>query len=432
MPFLHGFRRIIYEYQPLVDAIMCVFGLDEGDERREAEDESSMCSALVRLLERESQSEVFKEGINYALFKMAERGKLDAVRILLRYGADLNFEDPVSYYNPLHIAILRNRPNVVTLLVEHGADIEKRDRIHESSPLDLASEESERLPCLLTLLDLGANVNSRDRHGKTPLLHALASSDGVTVHNTDNIRLLLERGADVKAATEDGETVESSLVFLVKEALQASEDDAAQIGNFCLKTTRLLLAHGVDPSCCLNDCEPSLTLTSLEHFDLLFPLAVLLIQSGASLVCSSNGDPCWSAYRTIMQRLQTALRSCPDQSRAAELVEQAEELLDLVRVNVPALHLSLQLELPLPARDSHPYAQAVLDLHGRVLQREASPPALACLCRAFIRRRLHPRPLEDGVKALPLPDRLKEYLLSDHMYTPRPGWDRFKPHQNAY
>lgn len=30
--------------------------------------------------------------------------------------------------------------------------------------------------------------------GKTPLLHALASSDGLTVHNTENIQLLLERG----------------------------------------------------------------------------------------------------------------------------------------------------------------------------------------------------------------------------------------------
>lgn len=31
MPFLHGFRRIIYEYQPLVDAVMCVVGLEERD-----------------------------------------------------------------------------------------------------------------------------------------------------------------------------------------------------------------------------------------------------------------------------------------------------------------------------------------------------------------------------------------------------------------
>ncbi|XP_034727958.1 ankyrin repeat and SOCS box protein 6 [Etheostoma cragini] len=433
MPFLHGFRRIVYEYQPLVDNVMCVVGLEEGDGSHEdrvqsPEDESGLCGSLAELLERESQSEVFVEGISYALFKVAERGLVYAAEILLRYGADLNFEDPVSYYNPLHIAVLRNRPNMVRLLVGHAADIEKRDRIHESSALDLASEESERFPCLLTLLDLGADVNARDKRGKTPLLHALASSDGLTVHNTENIQLLLQRGADVNAATVDGETVESSLVFLVKEALEATIEDAAEIGIFCLKATQLLLAHGVDPSCCLNeDGEPSLTQTSLEHFDLLFPLAVLLIQSGASLVCSYHGDSCWSLYSLLFQRLQTALQQCSDQSHASELLEQAEVLLDLARVDDPTPHLPLRLELPVPGRDPHPYAQALVDLHNRIVEHEVNPPALRCLCRAFIRSHLQPWPLEDKVKALPLPARLKDFILPEHTYTPKPGWDRFKP-----
>lgn len=56
------------------------------------EDESGMCSSLVELLERESQLEEFVKGISYAMFKMAERGLVDAAKILLRYGADLHFE----------------------------------------------------------------------------------------------------------------------------------------------------------------------------------------------------------------------------------------------------------------------------------------------------------------------------------------------------
>lgn len=47
--------------------------------------------------------------------------------------------DPVSYYNPLHIAVLRNRPNMVRLLAGHGADIEKRDRVRQLSLLCLVS-----------------------------------------------------------------------------------------------------------------------------------------------------------------------------------------------------------------------------------------------------------------------------------------------------
>lgn len=240
-------------------------------------------------------------------------------------------------------------------------------------------------------------------------------------------------GADINAATVDGETVESSLVFLVKEALEASVEDAAQIGRFCLKTTQLLLAHGMDPSCCLNeDGEPSLTQTSLEHFDLLFPLAVLLIQSRASLVCSYHGESCWSGYSLLFQRLQTALQQCSDQSHASELLEQAEVLLDLARVDFPALHLPPRLDLPVPGQDPHPYAQALVDLHKRVAAHEASPPALRCLCQTFIRSHLQPWPLEDRVKALPLPDRLKDFLLLEHSYTSKPGWDCFKPQLNQH
>ncbi|KAM4615730.1 ankyrin repeat and SOCS box protein 6 isoform 2-T2 [Polymixia lowei] len=401
MPFLHGFRRIIYEYQPLVDAVLCVVGLEEGASTREErvsspEDKESLCSSLVELLERESQSNVFEEGISYALFKVAERGLVSAAKILLRYGADLNFEDPVSYYNPLHIAVLRNRPGMLSLLVGHGADIEKRDRIHESSPLDLASEESERLPCMLALLDLGANVNASDKNG-----------------------------ADVRATTVDGETAESSLVFLIKEALEANAQDAAEIGHFCLRATRLLLAHGSDPSCCLNeDGEPSLTQTSLEHFDLLFPLAALLLQSGASFACSYHGDACWSGYKLLFRRLHTALQRCTDDRHASEVLAQAETLLDLARVSFPALPLPPGLELPVPGQ--HPYAQAVLDLHRRAAEQEASPPALRCLCRAFLRRRLKPWPLEDRVEALPLPDRLKDFVIPERTYSPKPGWDCFR------
>lgn len=45
----------------------------------------------------------------------------------------LSFPDPVSYYNPLHIAVLRNKPGMVKLLLDHGAHIERRDRVNKLS-----------------------------------------------------------------------------------------------------------------------------------------------------------------------------------------------------------------------------------------------------------------------------------------------------------
>ncbi|XP_073079222.1 ankyrin repeat and SOCS box protein 6 isoform X3 [Manis javanica] len=171
MPFLHGFRRIIFEYQPLVDAILGSLGIQDP-ERQEPMDgpgyvasEENRILLLTELLERKAHSPFYQEGVSNALLKMAELGLTRAADVLLQNGANLHFEDPVTYYTALHIAVLRNQPDMVELLVRHGADINRRDRIHESSPLDLASEEPERLPCLQRLLDLGAEVNAADKHG---------------------------------------------------------------------------------------------------------------------------------------------------------------------------------------------------------------------------------------------------------------------------
>ncbi|XP_004640513.1 ankyrin repeat and SOCS box protein 6 isoform X3 [Octodon degus] len=134
MPFLHGFRRIIFEYQPLVDAILGALGIQDP-ERQEPLDgphylasEESRLQVLGELLEKKAHSPFYQEGVSNALLKMAELGLTRAAAVLLRSGANLNFEDPVTYYTALHIAVLRNQPDMVELLVRHGADINRRDR----------------------------------------------------------------------------------------------------------------------------------------------------------------------------------------------------------------------------------------------------------------------------------------------------------------
>ncbi|XP_068832319.1 ankyrin repeat and SOCS box protein 6 isoform X3 [Capricornis sumatraensis] len=371
MPFLHGFRRIIFEYQPLVDAILGSLGIQDP-ERQEpldgpsyATSEESRILVLTELLERKAHSPFYQEGVSNALLKMAELGLTRAAAVLLRNGANLNFEDPVTYYTALHIAVLRNQPDMVELLVRHGADINRRDRIHESSPLDLASEEPERLPCLQRLLDLGADVNAADKHGKTALLHALASSDGVQVHNAENIRLLLEG------------------------------------------VTQLLLAHGADPSEC--PAHESLTHICLKSFKLHFPLLRFLLESGAAYNCSLHGASCWSGFHIVFERL-CSHPGCVEDESHADLLRKAETVLDLMVTN------SQKLQLP-ENFDIHPVgslADKIQALHFSLRQLESYPPPLKHLCRVYIRLYLQPWPVDAKVKALPLPDRLKWYLLSEH------------------
>nr|KAF6432916.1 ankyrin repeat and SOCS box containing 6 [Molossus molossus] len=384
MPFLHGFRRIIFEYQPLVDAILGSLGIQDP-ERQEPLDgpsyvpsEESRILVLTELLERKAHSPFYQEGVSNALLKMAELGLTQAADVLLQNGANLNFEDPVTYYTALHIAVLRNQPDMVELLVRHGADINRRDRIHESSPLDLASEEPERLPCLQRLLDLGADVNAADKHG-----------------------------ADVKATTKDGDTVFTCIIFLLGETVGGDKEEAQMISRFCFQVTQLLLAHGADPSEC--PAHESLTHICLKSFKVHFPLLRFLLESGAAYNCSLHGASCWSGFHIVFDRL-CSHPGCAEDESHMDLLRKAETVLDLMVTN------SQKLQLP-ENFDIHPVgslAEKIQALHCSLRQLESYPPPLKHLCRVYIRLYLQPWPVDAKVRALPLPDRLKWYLLSEH------------------
>ncbi|XP_060613490.2 ankyrin repeat and SOCS box protein 6 [Anolis sagrei] len=418
MPFLHGFRRIVFEYQPLVDEILLALGLQgaepqEGPKRPnpgfQAEDDLQL-RRLGDLLCRKSRPSYFLDGVSFALLKVAERGLLRAAETLLNNGADVAFEDPVTYYTALHVAVLRNQPDMVALLVRHGADLNRRDRIHESSPLDLASEEAERLPCLQRLLELGADVNAADKHGKTALLHALANSDGVQIHNTENIRLLLEGGADTRARTREGDSAFSSLVLLLGEAAGSSPQEAEAMCRFCFRATQLLTCHGADPSACPPDA--CLTLFCLRDFRHHFRLLRFLLESGAAAHCSLHGPSCWSGFGVLFQQLAEAhLDEGDEEGFSSDLFRKAQAVLELMVASAPAVRLPESFDADFGGGRFR--GERLRVLVSRLQQLQRSPPPLKHLCRVSIRRRLRPWPLDIKIQVLPLPARLKRYLLLD-------------------
>lgn len=113
---------------------------------------------------------VLQQQANKALARACESGNIEAIRLLLAAGADVNARRK-NGSTPLHCACAEGHTAIVRLLLEHGADIGARnDDGH--SPLHIACFHG-RTDIIRLLMEKGADVNARDEADWTPLDMAL-------------------------------------------------------------------------------------------------------------------------------------------------------------------------------------------------------------------------------------------------------------------
>lgn len=139
---------------------------------------------------------------------IAERGRQPAARAalvqrLLALRADVGARDARGG-TLLHVAVRRQAPEVVTALLGRGLDVAAVDA-DGATPLHALAERPTIAPeepaaILDALLGHGAAIDGRDATGATAL-HLATQRDTTIVAG-----LLLDRGADLEARTEDGST----------------------------------------------------------------------------------------------------------------------------------------------------------------------------------------------------------------------------------
>ncbi|CAH2322308.1 fibronectin type 3 and ankyrin repeat domains 1 isoform X2 [Pelobates cultripes] len=164
------------------------------------------------------------------LMAAAQKGYLRLVELLIDYGTDVNQEDG-SGKNSLMLACFSGQLAVAQYLRKQGATWESRDKcgstamhwaadgghlkviqwmINDGCEVDVKDHQSEWTPLMRVsaitgntdiaqiLIIAGANVNAKDRDGKTPLMIA-------ALNNHENlVRLLIEKGAKCDIKTEYG------------------------------------------------------------------------------------------------------------------------------------------------------------------------------------------------------------------------------------
>lgn len=151
-------------------------------------------------------------------------GKAEVVRVLLEHGADVNAKDSGGKTALIWATNgVQQSPNIVRVLLEHGGDVNAKDKdgktaldyarlfFHEdianlilahgvARPGQQLIEDAYRGSLDAVRLDLahGADVNTKDKNGKTALMQSSS--------NAKISRLLVERGANVNAKDNNGET----------------------------------------------------------------------------------------------------------------------------------------------------------------------------------------------------------------------------------
>jgi cytohesin len=140
-----------------------------------------------------------------------ENGHEDAVKALLRLGADVELKAKTSPHNtraildsesqertPLHVAAALGRTGLAKLLLDSGASLKARDESRET-PLHVAAA-GNHVEAVRLLLEHGADVEAKGRDNMTPLLYAAARG------HVEAGLALLDGGADARAANRSRET----------------------------------------------------------------------------------------------------------------------------------------------------------------------------------------------------------------------------------
>ncbi|MDH3223568.1 MAG: ankyrin repeat domain-containing protein, partial [Gemmatimonadota bacterium] len=121
----------------------------------------------------------------------AERGDVEAVRALLKDGADVNASQGDGM-SALHWAAMNGDAAMVEVLVYAGAALESTTRLGGYAPLHLASHRGLSA-AVQALLAAGADPNVVSTTGVTPLHLGAESGDAMT------ITALIEAGGDPDA-----------------------------------------------------------------------------------------------------------------------------------------------------------------------------------------------------------------------------------------
>ncbi|MFC5384551.1 ankyrin repeat domain-containing protein [Aquamicrobium segne] len=160
-------------------------------------------AALVtRLLAEGTKIDSRNDSGATALLVATHANAVDAARVLIEAGADVNAKDNI-HDSPYLYAGARGHLDILKLTLAHGADLKSTNR-YGGTALIPASERGH-VETVKTLIEAGSDVDHVNNLHWTALLEAVILGDGGLSHQ-QIVELLVKAGANVNLADGNGVT----------------------------------------------------------------------------------------------------------------------------------------------------------------------------------------------------------------------------------
>ncbi|KAF5281784.1 hypothetical protein FQR65_LT14531 [Abscondita terminalis] len=257
----------------MLDVIAKVEDLD----KRSKDDETALYLSiqshydLARIILEHGATDFTGKDGNTCLHYVAENGVVDLTELLADKMINVDCVNDEGN-TPLMLAIKHEQKEVVQLLLQRGADVRLLNN-DGNSCIHLASSTSEQLALIV---DRG-DVNRKNNSGQTPLLIAISGG------HTENVTILLEKGANVFAEDIGGNTClhlagacgddDALMQTLLTKGLDVNKknndgDSCLQVAieNSSTKVVKMLLGMGGDPTTVSSSGRTSL-LCAIENGD---------------------------------------------------------------------------------------------------------------------------------------------------------------------
>lgn len=172
--------------------------------------------------EKEKENLPREKGFQSALHSAAYSGNMEACELLLEFVEQVRESDTLD--GPLQVASQYDNQDIVSLLLEKGADVNSKD-YQGNTPLILAASGGHT-ELVQLLLEEGADIQAKNNLGWTALMQA------AVYRHPETMKFLLSKGAIARDKAENERNITPLMV--------ACDSGVAD-------SVKLLLEHGADP-----------------------------------------------------------------------------------------------------------------------------------------------------------------------------------------